>query len=157
MSTSHPIDVFAWDEQRARSIEEHVDTQAGTAPLREGRRELVGDRPLLEDVLHQRDRAAGLPDRGEHGGEELLAILEELDAIAGQDGRAGVGLDGRIEGRLAQGDLGQFARRDDRRASGQHCQAHHDWDQAMHPDQATHALQISKRRAIGYIRAQGGT
>src|SRR2546425_2097538 len=70
---------------------------------------------------------------------------------------AGGGLDGRIEGRLAPGDLGQLARRDDRRASGQHCQAHHDWDQAMHPDQATHALQISKRRAIGYIRAQGGT
>jgi hypothetical protein len=137
---SHASNVFARNEEGAGGVQQHADANARPAPLGEGVGEPVGDPRLLEDVLNQGDRRPRARDGREHGREELVPILENLDAVSGSNGCAGVRFDGRIERWFAESDARQIVRRGGSGAS------RHERKTAYEHGETIHAIRLRKRR-----------
>ncbi len=67
---------------RADRIQKHVDAHAGSAALGQRGRHLAGDGAVLVEKIGERDRGLRAADRGEHCGEDLIAVQQDLGAIA---------------------------------------------------------------------------
>src|SRR5438445_732826 len=79
---------------------EHVGLDPGPTALGERGGDLVGLRAVFEDVLGVIDRPARLANHRELGREDLLAVQQDLHSVTADDGRPGVGAEGRRERRL---------------------------------------------------------
>ena len=62
-----------------------MHTNPRASSLDEGLCKLLADRTGPVDISLEGDRAPGAPDRLEHRREDLIAILQRFDAIAGHD------------------------------------------------------------------------
>jgi hypothetical protein len=85
----------------ADGVHEHVDADAGPAALGQRLDDLAGDVTVLPREVRERDGRARPADRRQHRGEDLVAVDEHRGAIAVDEARQRVGLDGPDEGGVA--------------------------------------------------------
>lgn len=75
-----------------------MDADAVAGAVGEGVGELLADVTFPVDEGFEGDGAACGTNGGEHGGEDLVAVAEGGDAVAGEDGRAEKIAEGLLEG-----------------------------------------------------------
>src|SRR5688572_19505477 len=75
------------DLDAAGPVDHDLDFNTSLRTLGEGVRELTPDFPGPVDVRLEIDGLSGGPDGGEHRGKDLVAVLQVLDQVAGDDGR----------------------------------------------------------------------
>ncbi len=94
----HQLEELVVPVLRADGVQGEPDLHslAGTGSQRFG--QAPADVPLPPDVGLDVDRLPGRRDVAEEGGEELVAVLQDLDAVAREDGRAGQPRDRREHG-----------------------------------------------------------
>ena len=102
---AHRADQLAVHLHRADGVENDVALDAGAGLPAERIRHLDGDVAAPVGVRQEVHRLLGGADRVEVGGEDLVAVDQELGVVAIRDGRAGQGLGGAQEARLADVDL----------------------------------------------------
>ena len=77
------VDFFA-----AHPIQHHVDPDAGAGSLDQAPRQLRSDFAGPVDVGFKSDGARAGGDRPQHRGEDLIAVLQRCDGVAGDDRRS---------------------------------------------------------------------
>jgi predicted RNA-binding protein len=104
---AHEIPVLDGHEQRTEPVQQHVNGETGPTAVGQRLRHRARHRAVLVEVLRVGDRCARRPDGLQHRGKDLLSIEQDGDGIAAHDGCAPVGSKRRIEGRIAQLDVGE--------------------------------------------------
>ena len=97
---AHLVDQRAVHLRSAEGIDDHVALDARARPVAQSLRDIDRDVALPVGVGEQVDRLFGTRDGAEVGGEDLVAVDEQLDVVAIGDGRAGQRLGSAQEVRL---------------------------------------------------------
>ena len=78
--------VIGGHRDRADRVDQHVHLDARAAALGQRLRHIVGGLPVLEHVLGVVDRLARGPDGLELRREDLVAVQQDVDAVAAHEG-----------------------------------------------------------------------
>ncbi len=96
---------------RTVAVEKNMRRDSGAAAFGKSPRQVMRDRTILVQVLRKRDRRPGGSDVAQHRRKGFVAVEQNFDAVAADDRRIGIGLDGWEKRRFAERDLGYFAHR----------------------------------------------
>ena len=99
---AHLVDQRAVHLRSAQGIDDHVALDARARPVAQSLRDIDRDVALPVGVGEQVDRLLGTRDGVEVGGEDLVAVDEQVDVVAVGDGRAGQRLGSAQEVRLGR-------------------------------------------------------
>jgi hypothetical protein len=102
---AHLLDEVLLDLDAAHRIDDHVDLDARACPLTQGVGHVTSDVAAPVDVGEQAQRALGAADGVEVGGEDVVAVDQQLDLVAVGDRGAGQRLGGAQEHRVANVEL----------------------------------------------------
>ena len=86
----HRLAKLRGHRQRAHGVEQHVDLDAGRATLGQRPGDLLGGLAVLEDVLGVVDGATRAANQRDLRRKDLLAVQQDLHAVAADDSRARV-------------------------------------------------------------------
>src|SRR5262249_6108605 len=86
----HRLTVLARHVEGPDGIEEDVDPYPCATPLREGLGNVQRRRAFLEDVVGVVDRFRRATDGGDLGGEDVVAVQQDLDLIGAHHRNAGI-------------------------------------------------------------------
>jgi hypothetical protein len=93
--------------QRADPVEQHVDPDAGARPLGQRVGERLRHGAVRPEVLSVVDRRARGTDRAQERGKDLIAVQQQVDAVARHRGRAEMRFERADERGIADGQGGE--------------------------------------------------
>ena len=100
----HRVSVLRRDQGGPEAVQQDVGLDSGAAAFRQRLRDLHADRALLIEVLGVCNRLARRADGFERGREDLIAVQQHVNRVAGV-GRRGIGLQREEERRVRRRQL----------------------------------------------------
>ena len=93
--------------RRADAVQQDMRADARPTPLGQRRHHVVGNGPVLEEVLRIRDGLRCRADGVDDGGEDLVTVQEDPQVVAADDRSSTVRFERRVERRLTELDVGK--------------------------------------------------